>query len=181
MNDELIERLRAEAKRNTGNASPLARRARTLCGEAANLLESLAAPPLEVELAGRRPSLLQVIQEMRGRSFGSKSGADAATLYDWASRLGEWFTNEGDAKFTSPPAPSGWQPIESAPRDGRAVLLWAPEWRDYPAIGTWHEKVGAWDSDAGTMEDGPSFSPDALGGPSHWMPLPPAPTQEHTS
>jgi hypothetical protein len=115
---QVIERLRAEAKRNTGNASPLARRARTLCGEAANLLESVTTQDhhsvngtftnVDLKAAGR-PSLLQVIQEMRGRSYGSKSGADAATLYDWANRLDEWFTNEADAKLTAHPAPSGWQ------------------------------------------------------------------------
>lgn len=63
---------------------------------------------------------------------------------------------------------SEWKTIESAPRDGEAVLLWVPGFNT-PDIGLWHE--GIW------------VTPDdyfditcPYGQPTHWMPLPESPT-----
>lgn len=71
----------------------------------------------------------------------------------------------------------GWQPIETAPKDGTFLLLWE-QYSTNPFIGSWlgtrwtvsHEHVdaeGGWDG-ANVV--------DALSMPvTHWMPLPAAP------
>lgn len=68
--------------------------------------------------------------------------------------------------------------VEAAPRDGTAVLLWAPDYADVPGIGRWNEIIGAWDADIGCMEDGPSDLPDECDGPTHWRPFPAAPQED---
>lgn len=57
-----------------------------------------------------------------------------------------------------------WQPIETAPKDGRRLLLWWPEWCDEPIKGWWAD--GYWQCIDAVVEEGPT----------HWMPLPPPPT-----
>ncbi|RUM98983.1 DUF551 domain-containing protein [Pseudaminobacter arsenicus] len=69
-----------------------------------------------------------------------------------------------------------WQPMDTAPKDGTPVLLWAPDYREFASVGTWCDRVAAWDADAGMMEEGPALFDDACDGPTHWMPLPAAPT-----
>ena len=56
-----------------------------------------------------------------------------------------------------------WQPIESAPRDGRAVILAHLGGKPY---------IGKWCHDTWVDERGLSR------GPSHWRPLPAPPTQD---
>lgn len=57
---------------------------------------------------------------------------------------------------------AGWQPIETAPKDGTWILL-LHENHSTPTVGRWID--GGW------------FSDDGLKWPStHWMPLPAAPT-----
>lgn len=58
----------------------------------------------------------------------------------------------------------GWQPIETAPKDGRAVLIAAVDGTDdIIRIANWNQQHNAWITDAGF----PS--------PTHWMPLPAPP------
>lgn len=71
--------------------------------------------------------------------------------------------------------PTPWQPIETAPRDGSFVLLWAPDYADRPGLGQWCEVVAAWSSDIGTMDDGPGILTDECDGPTHWAPIPEPP------
>ena len=74
---------------------------------------------------------------------------------------------------------SRWRGMETAPRDGTFVLLWAPDYTNRPALGHWCERVGAWDSDAGTMEDGPGRKDlDECDGPILWHPLPDDPSED---
>ena len=61
----------------------------------------------------------------------------------------------------------GWQPIETAPKDGRNVLLFCPRAQDYGYNGirlTWR-KDGCWQG-----------ANNSLWPPTHWMPLPEPPT-----
>ena len=63
------------------------------------------------------------------------------------------------------PAPSGWRPMKTAPKDGRVIL---GRWSDED-IATIAYRDGSW---IWTM-DGDGWR-DNLG-PGHWMPLPPPP------
>lgn len=57
-----------------------------------------------------------------------------------------------------------WQKIETAPKDGSYCLVWVV----YPWHGGRHE-IACWDGQGWDNGDGP---------PTHWMPLPEAPTDE---
>lgn len=77
-------------------------------------------------------------------------------------------------------ATNGWQPIETAPRDGSDVLLFEVYER-LPAIGWWCEKKGRWYANTEVYDvDGNACIIDKLynDGITHWMPLPSAPVQE---
>lgn len=86
----------------------------------------------------------------------------------------------------------GWQPIESAPRDGTPVLVWS-EGAAYVAewCAIWHPDNKKWcvpnadrrrDGDMRIVSDiGPDLEPDGSPspwgrtGPTHWAPIPPRP------
>jgi hypothetical protein len=70
---------------------------------------------------------------------------------------------------------TGWQPIETAPKDGTRVILWAPDYCDYAVGGEWCDRVGAWDAECGMMDDGPAMFEDECDGPTHWRPFPAPP------
>lgn len=63
---------------------------------------------------------------------------------------------------------SWWRPIESAPRDGTTVLLFAPGW-DTPKTG-WTYADDPW-------QDCPFSSNRDDYVPTHWMPLPAPPSK----
>ena len=58
-----------------------------------------------------------------------------------------------------------WQPIETAPRDGTPILLWAGslDWRDLgvPSIGWMSNTMNVWCMKSADAHE-----------PTHWMPLP---------
>ena len=61
-----------------------------------------------------------------------------------------------------------WQPIETAPKDGKRHMLFAAEF-DRP--GDWRIKMGYWSEGYKSWQ--------LFGGswkPTHWMPLPPPPS-----
>lgn len=64
---------------------------------------------------------------------------------------------------------SEWKPIESAPRDGRAVLLDNPIWLTRVVRGAWDKGMMEWRVD--------SYGRPA-NKPKYWMPLPPPPEVE---
>jgi hypothetical protein len=75
------------------------------------------------------------------------------------------------------PIPKGWQPIETAPKDGSFVLLFYPRAEPPVSIGYWDDafgiaKIAGWMM----MEFDSAFSAVT---PTHWMPLPPAPEVSH--
>jgi len=57
-----------------------------------------------------------------------------------------------------------WQPIETAPRNGTAVLLFHPAW-DVLQVGIHYDETSSWQNPCG----------DLLRTPTHWMALPPPP------
>lgn len=83
---------------------------------------------------------------------------------------------------------SGWQPIETAPRDGTAVLVMRDIWPGTPSgraeecnghntyVAAWwageNDGRGAWVCYMDAVCD-----PHCPVDPTHWMPLPPAPGQ----
>lgn len=80
--------------------------------------------------------------------------------------------NTADASLTASPAGlRTWQPIETAPKDGRMVLLypsrcWVEEC-DRGEVGYWDADFGEWGGEGPRAED--------YRGPTHWMPLPQPP------
>lgn len=60
-----------------------------------------------------------------------------------------------------------WKPIETAPKDGRAILVYAPG-RFYLSplycVAQWHDDAG--------------WCIDELREPTYWQPLPPPPTSD---
>ena len=60
---------------------------------------------------------------------------------------------------------SEWQPIASAPKDGRAILLWWPYWSHTPIAAKFLH--GHWYSENVLSQEGD--------GPTHWMKLPDPP------
>lgn len=58
---------------------------------------------------------------------------------------------------------AGWQPIESAPKDGSDVLLSSPHWHGDVVVGCWSFEGWRDREDSDKLE------------PTHWMPLPAAP------
>lgn len=70
--------------------------------------------------------------------------------------------------FAAPVAAAEWMPIESAPKDGRAILVNAG---GFSYSVEWSEEVDWW------CVDDNKLGPFRLRGcaPTHWMPLPPAP------
>ena len=68
-----------------------------------------------------------------------------------------------------------WQPIETAPKSGKAILIWQPDrpfGRAYVAEWDAEWTGGWWIVHDGKSYDRPLRGPD----PSHWMLLPAPPT-----
>ena len=65
-----------------------------------------------------------------------------------------------------------WQPIESAPRDGRFILVHGPEGVDKARFRGWTFEPG-WERECTAEYDNEMA---AVTEPSHWMPLPTPPT-----
>ena len=61
--------------------------------------------------------------------------------------------------------PTGWQPIETAPRDGRRLLLWDAR-RDMAIFGVWSVEWDGWKQWLFPLE---------ITEPSHWMLIEPPP------
>lgn len=80
--------------------------------------------------------------------------------------LVEAFRAEARAAIAAMDRP-GWRPIETAPKDGRRVLLWHPSW-EAPSGGQWYG------SDWRLFYHGGAYATQ----PTHWMPLPTPPEGE---
>ena len=78
-----------------------------------------------------------------------------------------------------------WQPIETAPKDGTSVLLWA-SWLDDPVIARYSYQSGyaescwegTFDGAAALESQGDTWTDEhEVINPTHWMPLPDPPKE----
>ena len=67
---------------------------------------------------------------------------------------------------------SAWQPIETAPRDGTTMFVWWPHWYHFPLLA--YVAHHQWHLPDSSQPVGEQHVDDDHG-PTHWMPLPPAP------
>jgi len=108
-----------------------------------------------------------------------------------------WYFNLSDLSPADPPQTveqfgrtyrldEGWQPIETAPKDGTRVLFWVR------GFGRWMCVCGSWDIERYATKPKPHWTHDnersngiretRANQPTHWMPLPAPPaTEEPTS
>ena len=71
----------------------------------------------------------------------------------------------------------GWQPIESAPKDGTRILVWLKPLSQHEKINT--DAQHSWvDKAHWTKFNGGGWVHYQLGTPTHWMPLPNPPIKE---
>jgi len=103
----------------------------------------------------------------------SPDSMDFVDGYDRATRDAEQRIRALPLPPPSPSNSSGWQPIETAPRDGTEVILWDGAFR----------MIGHWTGDQKDPECSPDgwvrdFCTDPMHEPTHWQPLPPPPSKE---
>ncbi|MFA4899915.1 MAG: hypothetical protein WC563_10350 [Brevundimonas sp.] len=117
-------------------------------------------PTREQELAMQRALLKDYPKVFEGEAYVNGKLLDAI----YAAALA--------AAPASPlPEGGGWQDISTAPKDGTKVLGWAEG--DYTVV-EW-SSGGYW-----TLSECGAYASDGEWWPTHWMPLPAAPTGEPT-
>lgn len=78
-------------------------------------------------------------------------------------------------------AERGWRPIESAPKDGTSILIYAPSWADPIRVAHWSEECehGEFVTDEGwqifVCDDGHYSVGMCFADATHWKPLPEPP------
>lgn len=65
-------------------------------------------------------------------------------------------------------APPGWQPIETAPKDGRRIFAWCEHWSGALTVQFYGSASVGWST---------SYDINLRYQPTHWMPLPPGPNE----
>lgn len=122
--------------------------------------------------------------EFRAFSFASKAKAKACEekLQDAFCAMPEAdgvaavsrVVQEADAPtFTAADLERAWQPIETAPRDGTAILS-AGGGLEQVDICAYNARIGGWSCGSCTLDD-TDQEPEGYNRPTHWMPLPPPP------
>jgi len=72
---------------------------------------------------------------------------------------------------------TGWQPIETAPKNKQVIMLFFPNGCDMQMVEKSKIGLGFWDTDDWYHLDSRGFSMTYLGEiPTHWMPLPDPPS-----
>lgn len=71
----------------------------------------------------------------------------------------------------------GWKPIETAPKDGREIILFFPTYNENQIAVYRYNEDGelAWEGIGGWSDVEGEYAP------THWMPLPPAPSKPPTA
>lgn len=71
---------------------------------------------------------------------------------------------------------SEWKPIETAPKDGTAVLLFLGNFDNTIALARWYSPWGNWVRDDEQPDPTEEYHGIGSGCPTHWMPLPSPPS-----
>lgn len=115
---------------------------------------------------------LQPTQETDARSC-----IDNLVCSDFARRL-ERERDQARRELSELREATSWRPIETAPKDGREVLLFE-RWTDVPFVGYWGERENKWEAHRShytVKGDGVVKSSLCQSDILHWMPLPKPPT-----
>ncbi len=80
---------------------------------------------------------------------------------------------EREAASVPPEGEGVWRGIESAPKDGRAILVFGGG-ADHVTEASYNETIGCWDTASYTLDDRDDEA-EGYSRPTHWMPLPAAP------
>lgn len=167
-------------------------------GKATRLDRIVAIGPVEVAQIGngwRHAVLIQLEGGYWARWIGKQAiqhvpvvtpedQRDRAEAEDWRNELIQRVWGE-----PPPPAPDpasacgGWRPIETVPKDGRAVLLcWAIDadgrpidWEEEPSTAGVHVQVAAWWTNEWVVYCSMVDEPRLHFTPTHWRPLPTPP------
>ena len=67
----------------------------------------------------------------------------------------------------------GWQPIETAPKDGSQIVIYWPYWSSDPFIANYSGDSGGWEGERCLTPTHAEAYPERQ--PTHWMPLPKPP------
>ena len=113
-----------------------------------------------------REIMALIAQGVQGKVIADRYKVGRRTLYAAIARMDEEVTVK----------PTGWQPIETAPKDGTDFDVWTKFGRIADcmfAMPTYDRKIGIiWKT--GYDCAGPIY--ELVTEPTHWMPLPPPPT-----
>lgn len=120
-------------------------------------------PAVMARACERITSLERELQEMALQSL-SDSGQMLAQIEELQRQLFE----------RGPQIPAGWQPIETAPKDGSVILVgFAPHWR---MDGSRRVYEARWNTNGDRLTSVNGFL--IFDSATHWMPLPAAPQSE---
>jgi len=108
-----------------------------------------------------------------GGFFPTVEAAKAAAQADFEQRIRSAII-DAPAALGAGPTPDGWQPIETAPRDGNEIILGGPGWSH---AGFWDNGAECHRAGAGWFfeDDRASLLTARNCYPTHWCPLPTAP------
>ena len=140
--------------------------------------------------AGEHEVINDAIAALSQPSGNSGQLAVAEVFHDCGAMWLNWLTDEqaipaGTKLYAAPPptvaAPSGWLPIESAPKNKRIALGWDYLKTQAPCFGQWDEDQYAkkprpfWKTDVDRYR---GLNEERRSPPSHWMDItPPAPRE----
>jgi hypothetical protein len=174
--------------------------ARKLCDEIHEFLAAQPAPVPAGNLTPRRVArevfaVCEQFEELSDDAQDSQEVERFKAGQRFAAKrirtaIGIWLTDEEGTPSAAPvPVPPGWMPIESAPKDGRKIILTYRNANDKPrtVMAAWvtDEEAAETDEDGVGLEAGwyesidnwDDYSQVAIhaGEPTHWMPLPSPP------
>lgn len=134
----------------------------------------LAAPQPEAQPCSLQ-ELIRLASICPELNIGNYGLDDVEKLNDWAVEVAQEIDRLAapSAQAPQPEAQPKWQPIETAPKDGSLQVLW---WGGSVAFAKWLDNSKCKYPWAGWQT--PSLTPRPSGEPTHWMPLPAAPSAQ---